>query len=579
MLYKINLFMKLVKSSISFLLTVGVFTKITAQCSGGDSDTSLALEEEEIYLNNEGNVGSSRDPDMTSYTPNDTRIGPGWLSGIWLGGLNEDRELQLNAATFQGFGNNCFWPGPVNDGSTNTTNTEVCEDWDLFFQTSKEDISAFREDFDDNGILDNPIPLSIQGWPGIGNPLFLEIHGFSLPAISLAPFTDNNGDGLYNPTDGDFPNINNADNGIWWVLQTNGHVNVCNGSDNLNLEIHILAKQYDVFNESIFYDFDFHSRDEEVIDSLFFSFWLTVNSFCNNALIGSKPEENFAFFYEPIDSLTTQGCFITGNIKPTILGVKQLQGPLAPRVFNENNELVYPNLGMSADTFVEQRMSAVKHYFRNSPTTTTFESDPGSPSQYYNMMQGKWRDGSDQLINGEVSAFAFPGNPANQEEGDFAMCNEERRIEDIRATISCGPFRVEPGSEHKLSYVVTRAEYDSSQRCADISLLENKLEEIENFNFDEIFSQTEPIMERNTNIKVLVQPNPVSNQTSFLLTQESEFINTIQIYNLFGNLVLSFDIQNQVGKAVSLNLLSEGTYIYIVTSDKGNNYTGKFVKL
>ena len=550
-----------------------------AQCAGGDSDTSLTLKEEEIHFNNEGNLGSSRDPNMTFYTPDDLRIGPGWLGGIWLGGLNEDKDLQLNAAAFQGFGNNCFWPGPVNDSLTNSTNTEVCEDWDLFFQTSKEDISAFRKDFDDNGILDNPIPLSIQGWPGIGNPLFFEIHGFSLPSTSLAPFTDSNGDGLYNPIEGDYPDINNADNGIWWVLQTNGHVNVCNGSDNLNLEIHILAQQYDTFDESIFYDFDIHSRDEEVIDSLFFSYWIAITSFCNNALIGSRPEKNFAFFYEPIDSLTTQGCTIGGNIQPTILGVKQLQGPLAPRVFNENNELEYPHLEISADTFVEQRMSSLKHYFRHSQTTEPFESDPRSPTQYYNLMQGKWNDGSEQLINGKATPFAYSGNPANQEEGDFAMCNDEHRIEDIRTLISCGPFRMEPGSKHKLSYVITRAEYDSSERCANISLLEDKFEEIDNFDFNEILSQPEPIMERNKNIKVIVQPNPVSDQASFLLTQESELINTIQIYNLSGNLAISFDIQNQASKVVSLNSLSEGTYIYIVTSDMGNKYIGKFVKL
>lgn len=548
---------------------------IYAQCSGGEAENSLELNQEDIFFNNLGNLGSTFDPDVISYPFSQLRLSPQWAGGFWLGGINENNSILLNAATFQGFGNNCFWPGPYDNNNVgNFSDPDLCQDWDILFKVDKKDIDAFKQDFADNGELNNPIPESIRGWPARRNPFFMDIHGFSLPNTVLAPFIDINGNGIYNPIEGDYPNINDADQGVWWVMQTNGHINVCTGSDNLNVEIHILAHTYNEFDQSTFYDIDIISMDEQIVDSLFFSYWLDCSSLCAEDLIGSMPEEDFAFFYGNDES--SNQCAGSPNLRHTLMGVKQLKGPLAPRIINSENELVYPDISIEADTFVEQRLSSVKHYYRFSPTTELFEADPQTTNQYYNLMQGKWRDGSDQIINGIVNPFAFPGNPSNQEENDYAMCNEEERIEDIRLNINCGPFRMQPGSTHRLSYVVTRVDYDNV-RCADVNVLGERIEEIENFYRNFITTSAHPVLKSNNN--VFVQPNPARDIVSFALDEGNELIEQIEIFDLSGKSILNMDDQSQSKLEVSIASLNAGTYFYVLISDKSKGYSGKFIKL
>ena len=83
---------------------------------------------------------------------------------------------------------NGYWPGPLNEDGSITN--DDCNNWDRLFKVNRTDIDNFESDYADNQQLDNPIPESILGWPGKGNPNFSTIHGFELPntVAGLAPF-------------------------------------------------------------------------------------------------------------------------------------------------------------------------------------------------------------------------------------------------------------------------------------------------------------------------------------------------------------------------------------------------------
>ncbi len=55
------------------------------------------------------------------------------------------------------------------------------------------------------------MPPSIKYWPGHGNPFWNEKYDFALSyngnLYKLANFIDTNGDGFYDPSEGDIPSL------------------------------------------------------------------------------------------------------------------------------------------------------------------------------------------------------------------------------------------------------------------------------------------------------------------------------------------------------------------------------------
>ncbi|MCB0635937.1 MAG: T9SS type A sorting domain-containing protein [Lewinella sp.] len=114
-------------------------------------------------------------------------------TGVWVSGVNPGGTSYL-ATSDDEFS---FRPGIAPDGGS----------FNRIWQVSAAEITAHREDWEDNLMIDEPIP-AIYAWPGKGNPFFESIHGFSLPDWSseeLAPFYDQDLDGTYEPQEGDYP--------------------------------------------------------------------------------------------------------------------------------------------------------------------------------------------------------------------------------------------------------------------------------------------------------------------------------------------------------------------------------------
>ncbi|MBR5663327.1 MAG: hypothetical protein IKX01_01190, partial [Bacteroidales bacterium] len=111
---------------------------------------------------------------------------------LWIGGLDADDSLHLAAVRFNQMGED-FWSGPlrVTDASTDIFNVMK---YHHVWKVSRAEIEA---------LIANPggdIPEDILTWPGNGNVA----DGF---AATLAPFVDVDGDGVYDPHNGDYPNI------------------------------------------------------------------------------------------------------------------------------------------------------------------------------------------------------------------------------------------------------------------------------------------------------------------------------------------------------------------------------------
>ena len=107
--------------------------------------------------------------------------------GIWVAGKNENDELKLAASRLNTNTRQDFFAGPIfNDNGQLSFD---CENYNRLWEVIGQEILQHLSDFQDNGIIDDPIP-NIYGYPGKANPHFESIHGFPLPDSpqGLAPF-------------------------------------------------------------------------------------------------------------------------------------------------------------------------------------------------------------------------------------------------------------------------------------------------------------------------------------------------------------------------------------------------------
>lgn len=75
---------------------------------------------------------------------------------------------------------------------------------------SGSNIAVHKADFEDDGQINDEIHEEILRYPATGNPFFSTFYGVNAPEEALAPFFDRNGNGIYEPTLGDYPIIDEA---------------------------------------------------------------------------------------------------------------------------------------------------------------------------------------------------------------------------------------------------------------------------------------------------------------------------------------------------------------------------------
>lgn len=139
------------------------------------------------------------------------------------------------------------------------------------------------------------IPAGIKGWPARGNPYFTTTHHFSLPGNtgSLASFFDHNGDGNFEPLEGDYPSIEiegcppdrYPSEMIFWIYNDEGAgaVHSRTGGKALQMEVQVQAFGYqtdDELNNMTFQRYKLINRADELIDSTFFAIWIDPDLGC-----------------------------------------------------------------------------------------------------------------------------------------------------------------------------------------------------------------------------------------------------------------------------------------------------------
>lgn len=394
-----------------------------------------------------------------------------FAGAVWLGGRDPGGGLKVAAQQYgRGGGNFDYYPGPLTEEGT--TSKDTCARWDRFFTVSGESIRQARALFQnlDPGATIDPgdLPADILGWPSTGNEYFFEINGFELPDAQqgLAGFWDENLDGIYDPTEGDYPIIEIRGCGetpqfpeemVFWIYNDAGNTHRESGIPaQIQMEIQVQAFAYttsDDINNMTFQRYKLINRATEDIQDTYFAMWVDADLGCaQDDYVGCDTTRSLAYVYNQDELDGATGCTCTGGVNTycdevPILGVDYFRGPRKP-IFND--------MGMQIDEIELGMSSFVTIYNGGTGTFPTATTDPNSATEYYNYLQGVWLDGSAITNCGigydepgcDPTRYTFYDAPNNA--AGWSMVTEDVGTSDPRTLQASGPFTLRPGAVNEL---------------------------------------------------------------------------------------------------------------------------------
>lgn len=199
-------------------------------------------------------------------------VGTIFISNLWLGALDPEGNEQFAAPDYYWAENQLeYYPGPLDENGE--ADSLTCVRWNRIWEVRGADIEAHIADWNDNNTIDHLIS-SILLWPGKGNPFFPIYHGFELPdtPAGLAPFEDVDGDGIYNPLQGDHPMVEGIEvipsHMLWCIFNDKGNVHQESGGAPMGVEVQLTSwalscEDNPLLNETIFLTYKVVNRSGE----------------------------------------------------------------------------------------------------------------------------------------------------------------------------------------------------------------------------------------------------------------------------------------------------------------------------
>jgi len=444
------------------------FAQYAFNCAPAASQTVVSVNNANAWYSTSGNIYYDFNGGGAGYEiPAGQGVHSVFAGAIWLGALDEGNNLKVAAQTYRQGGED-FWPGPL-DVMTGETEAGICNDYDTYWEITREDIDAHIADAAD-GTVQGPIPTAVNQWPGKDNPASL----IDLPAgQEMAPFVDADGDGVYNPADGDYPDIP-GDGATWFVINDKGNTHASSGGEAIGLEIQILAYAYntvDALQDITFTDYTLINRSGEQVKKAYLGSWLDpdLGDYVDD-YVGCDTTRNLGICYngDPDDAVTAGGY----GENPPYVGLQILDGILV-----DNGE----KLGMTS--FV---------YYNNDEGVT---GNPNEASDFYGYLTGVWKDSTDITIGGtgynpgstDVAPFMFPNDPSDAD--GWSECSSGNIVGDRRFILATGAFDIAVGDVKTLTNAViwTRPTDSFNGNCGTFDAIQAVADNVLEFYNDNIY--------------------------------------------------------------------------------------------
>ena len=415
----------------------------TAGCTPSSTYAFLNINNAKVRVNAGGDMWWDLGGNAKYFIPANGSATSLYAGSLWIAGMDINNQLKCAAVRFRQVGND-FWTGPLTIDNTASIDAATCMEYDKMYNIRRDEVDAFIEECESNGGVPGPeytIPSNIVNWPAHGDPA----RGMS---YYLAPFYDKDGDGTYDPTQGDYPyyDITNelchtqtptmeeinagtvhgsilsdqvikGDQTIWWVFNDKGNSHTETGGDAIGMEIRAQAFAFatnDEINNMTFYSYEIINRSTYTLTNTYFSPWTDVDlGYAKDDYVGCDVSRGLGYGYN--------GAAVDGNgqteaygANPPAVGVDFFQGPYLdpdgldnPKYDSLGNQLCDESInGVNfGNGIVDDERFGMRRFVYHDNTQNPINGDPDVAAEYYLLLRGIWKNGAKM----EYGGTAVPG--------------------------------------------------------------------------------------------------------------------------------------------------------------------------
>ncbi|WP_159038485.1 T9SS type A sorting domain-containing protein [Brumimicrobium mesophilum] len=301
-----------------------------------------------------------------------------FMGALWFGGTNQNGEVKLVTRLFDSKEN--FARGPISSTGQYLDTAFIYNYENAIWTVRKSQIIYHIDNFDQQGYI---APDVIKDWPGNGNSSI----GV---ATQLAPYVDINNNGIYEPHLGDYPCIK-GDMASYQIMHEDLD-HVVGPNEKIGAEIHLMlyhVQSTDFIDSTTFIEVKVINRGQNSFNDFKATIFMDPDiGFSEDDYIGSAPSKNLVYAYNGDNFDEGQSGASGYGLNAPAIGLMSL-----------NKDFEY------------------SWTFNRSDLGTPATDDPSSPADFWNYMNGKWKDGTDWTYGGNgyggtISANHFKnGNP------------------------------------------------------------------------------------------------------------------------------------------------------------------------
>lgn len=424
-----------------------------------------------------------------------------YAGGLWFAGTTSDQQLRVAALKAESPGESDYYPGPLR--SDGTTDAAIMDAYDQVWSVTRDEVERHIAYY--NCLGDPECDVAVEFPDGYVTPTVF----FAWPALNSAPglntyqapFYDFNGDGDYQPADGDAPCIL-GDKALYFVFNDAGGPHVLTGSQPIGLEVQAMPFAYNsggpYLDNTVFVHYHVINRGTLTLEETRIGFFNDFDLGCSeDDHAGSDPTRNLIYALNGDDN--DQDCLgIQGyGAQPPAFGLTVLKGPmLDPDATDNQYGEVMPawnGYGFDDEVFDNERhgLSRAVYMLREGPFAMV---EPSSPAEYAGYLNGRWRDGSIVSYGGDANGGAIParwvfpndtdpngvgtnGQPATA----WTEANVGNLPGDRRMLASMGPITLEPGEHIDLLFAYVYARAAAGGPAASVYALQQRVDSVRAF--------------------------------------------------------------------------------------------------
>ncbi|MCF8227395.1 MAG: T9SS type A sorting domain-containing protein [Bacteroidales bacterium] len=454
----------------------------SAGCSPATSYRFLDINNVRARINTGGDMWWDLQDISQYFIPKEGTATSLFASALWIGGLDINDQLKLAALRYRQVGND-YWTGPLTVDGTAAVDAEVCANWDKHFVMTRAMVDKFIAWWEsDNRAEEYPdyvIPEEILNWPAHGNEAKNQ-------SFYLAPFYDNNNDGVYDPYSGDYPyyDIDNSlcplnrllnpddppertfeeiyedypvkvhgsilsdqvikgDQTLWWIFNDKGNFHSESQGASIGLEIRAQAFAFttnDEINNMTFYSYEIINRSTFELSETYFSPWMDTDlGYAWDDYVGCDVGRGLGYGYNGTD-VDGNGQVEAYGDQPPAVGVDFFQGPYInpdgrdnPAFTGDCSIIGSPNewdpMAINGVNFgnglVDDERFGMRRFVYYNNSGSNINGAPDEAIDYYNYLRGIWLDNSRMQYGGNGHPTVGAVGPACNFmfPGDSDPCN------------------------------------------------------------------------------------------------------------------------------------------------------------